>query len=191
MRPPSRERPRHFFRPGATPSPEAKNPWMEMRSVRRHLLLMCVLPLLCGAFSSAHAAGTALFAVPPEAPPEGVPPFPVPPVMDPPADAPPFGLPPDMPGFEPPVMPPDVPLGPSLAEIIVEVIHPREDEFGLGGPMLSFSFEPGVAPPEVPEVNHPMMGEAPPPIAAPEPGLLGLLTLAMLGAAGWRRARAR
>ena len=150
--------------------------------MRRRLLLMCTLPLLCGAFTAAHAAGMAPFEVPPD----GAPPFPVPPVVDPPVDAPPFGLPPDPSAFEPPARP-VVSTGLRPGEIFVEVVHPRADEFGLGGPMLSFSFEPGVAPPEAPDVRVPRPSALS--LSVPEPGLLALLMLALLGGAGWRRTR--
>ena len=115
-----------------------------------------------------------------------MPPVDAPPLDLPPVDPPPFGLPRNPSGFEPPARP-TVPAGLPPEEIFVEVVHPRAEEFGLGGPMLEFSFEPGVAPPEVPTVNVPRPSALS--LSVPEPGLLALLMLALLGGAGWRRTR--
>jgi hypothetical protein len=118
-----------------------------------------------GLGASAPATAQALLPVPPDSPPLGAPPFITPPVVDPPVDAPPLGL---------PVGGPIIDHGMRPDEIAVLVEHPLAEAFDLPGPMLSFSFSPGEGPPVVPTVIVPGG-------IVPEPSLLGLLAIALLG----------
>ena len=133
------------------------------------------------------AIAQSLLPVPPDAPPVGAPPLIAPPVFDAPADAPPFELPFSTDNPEPGVLGSPGSGGLRPDEIAVLVEHPLAESFGLPGPMLEFSFSPGEGPPTVPDVLVPEGGVDHPPIPLPEPGLLGLLGVGLLGGLGLRK----